>query len=167
MHTSENPLCLKHAKAGAFSLCVFLLEPWKTIFHDIYEQLRNYKAQLGSFQLSGCKIQHRYVFMTPTWESQRYPRLDFQGSELFADHGRRCVVVWQRTQEIPKKEGWLRGRCQVGVEMTVRMTIGQQSWSVFSLAAARPKAMLPEVATFDANSLLEISFLCARSLSEG
>ena len=76
------------------------------------------------------------------------------------------MVVWQRTQAIPKKDR-LKGHCQVGVEMTVRMTIGQQSWSVFSLAAAMPKAMLPEVATFDANSLLEISFLCARSLSEG
>ena len=108
--------------------CVFSFwSPEKFFFHDIYEQLRNYKAQLGSFQLSGCKIQHRYMFMTPTWESPRYPRLDFQGSELFADHGRRCVVVWQRTQEIPKKEGWLRGRCQVGVEMTARMTIAGQS----------------------------------------
>ena len=53
------------------------------------------------------------------------------------------------------------------LQMTVRMTIGQQRWPVFSLAAVRPKAMLPEVATFGANSLLEISYFCTRSLSEG
>ena len=94
---------LAACQSWSFFLVCFPSGALKTIFHDIYEQLRNYKAQLGSFQLSGCKIQHRYMFMTPTWESPRYPRLDFQGSELFADHGRRCVVVWQRTQAIPKK----------------------------------------------------------------